>query len=311
MKMKKYLSAIMLFAVPFLFTSCIEDDYVKLTDQGDSFVRISGSAEKKMFFSAFTNVKKIEIVDFARDVPSQAKLNEKSTVKLKASPEAVEEYNKKNGTDYLWLDPAIATFVQTPGLVINGNDVTLEYTAGDFAKAIAINLDGSKWDLAKKYALAYKITDAGNLKISGKDEVIVFINAKNAYDGKYKVLDGFVQRYTSPTSPTTGDALNGSLVGNPNVTLGTIDPNTVSISGLNWAASGGGVGGIDGLRAKIDPVTNKVTMSATGNATLKVREGMENSYNPKTRTLTLNFDWNQTSTKREYGLVIQWVSESN
>ncbi len=157
-------------------------------------------------------------------------------------------------------------------------------------------------------ALGITIKSSSHGVVSKNIGTAIFsLPVKNPYDGVYKINSGYVLRFSDPTNPTVNDALNGSLAGQPNLSLVTISSNTVEISGITWA-SGGGVAGINNLRATIDPVTNLVTMSAVGNATLKNRVGFENKYDPATKTLTLNFDWNQTSTKREMGYVIQWIS---
>lgn len=306
--MKKY--SILLLSIPFLFTSCIKDDLVKLTDQGSTLLVAAGGTEKVLFFSPFTDVKKIPLFDIHRNVPSASVLNNSATVKLTAAPEVLETYNDDHGTDYEWLPSEIFTFADIPGVSASGNEITLNYSAGDFAKEIAVNLDGAKWDLEHKYALAYRISDPGNAKVSdGNETFITFVSVKNIYDGSYKINSGFVQRYSAPTTPTEGDALNGSMEGNPNVTLSTVNATTVEIGNLRWAGGTSGVAGIDNLRATIDPATNLVTMTALGNGTLANREGFENKYDPATKTFTLNFDWNQTANKREIGLVIQWVGD--
>ena len=306
--MKKY--SILLLFIPFFISSCIKDDLVELTDQGSTLLLVAGGTEKEMFFSPFSDVKRISLFDIHRNVPSNAVLNTQGTVKLKAAPEYMDEYNDENGTDYEWLPAGIFNFSNVPGVSASGDEITLTYSPGDFAKEVAVDLDGAKWDLAHKYAMAYRISDPGDARITTGNEVfITFIAVKNIYDGIYKINSGSVLRYSDPTTPTEGDALNGSLEGNPNVILATIDANTVEISNLTWAGGASGIAGIDNLRARIDPVTNEVTMFALGNPTLANREGMENSYDPETKTLTLNFDWNQTSTKREVSLVIQWASE--
>ncbi|MCD8539996.1 MAG: DUF1735 domain-containing protein [Leadbetterella sp.] len=306
--MKKY--SILLFAIPFLFTSCIKDDLVKLTDQGSTLLVAAGGTEKELFFNPFTDVKRIALFDIHRNVPSNAVLNSTGTVKLKAAPEFLDGYNEEHGTDFEWLPSSIFNFSNVAGVTASGDEITLTYSPGDFAKEIAVDLDGAKWDLSHKYALAYRISDPGNAKVSEGNEIfITFISVKNIYDGVYKINSGFVQRYSNPTTPTVDDALNGPLDGNPNVTLSTIDANTVEISGLTWAGGTSGVAGINNLRARVDPVTNGVTMFALGNATLANREGFENTYDPAAKTFTLNFDWNQTASKREIGLVIQWAGE--
>lgn len=181
---------------------------------------------------------------------------------------------------------------------------------GERFALFTVKVKTGSFDLTKKNALAVSITAASYGIISGNNATAVFsLPVKNKYDGVYKVNSGFVQRYSNPTTPTTGDALNGSLAGNPNVSLVTIDANTVEITNLRWAGGTSTVGGVDNLRATVDPVTNLVTVTALGNNTVKNRAGLENKYDPATKTFTLNFDWNQTSTKRELGIVIQWSAD--
>ena len=85
----------------------------------------------------------------------------------------------------------------------------------------------------------------------------------------------------------------------------TIGANTVVIESITWHG-GGGVGGVGGLSATIDPATNLVTMASTENATLTNWAGKENKYDPATKTFTLNFRWNPTSTTREYSVVLKY-----
>jgi hypothetical protein len=181
---------------------------------------------------------------------------------------------------------------------------------GEKSVQFAVKVKTAQFDLTKKNGLAVSITNATYGTISGNNATAVFnLPVKNKYDGVYKINDGFVQRYSAPSTPTTGDALNGSLKGNPDVSLVTVDANTVEITNLRWAGGSSGVAGIDNLRATIDPVTNAVSMSALGNATVKNRVGMDNRYDPATKTLYLNFDWNQTANKREIGIEIQFKAD--
>lgn len=181
---------------------------------------------------------------------------------------------------------------------------------GEKSVLFPVKVKTAQFDLTKKNGLAVSITNASYGIISGNNATAIFnLPVKNKYDGVYKINDGFVQRYSAPGAPTVGDALNGSLKGNPDVNLVTVDANTVEITNLRWAGGSSGVAGIDNLRARIDPVTNAVTMSALGNATLANRAGMDNRYDPATKTLYLNFDWNQTANKREIGLEIQFKAD--
>lgn len=200
---------------------------------------------------------------------------------------------------YNQIDPSLYTL-----------PTTVVIKKGERKSLFTVKVKTASFDLTKRNGLAMSITATSHGIISGNNATAIFnLPVKNAYDGVYKINDGFVQRYSAPTTPTTGDALNGSLAGNPNLSLVTVDATTVEITNLRWAGGTSGVAGIDNLRATIDPATNLVTMTALGNATLRNRAGFENKYDPATKTFTLNFDWNQTSTKREIGLVIQWTAD--
>lgn len=159
------------------------------------------------------------------------------------------------------------------------------------------------------YGLGLKIVNVVGTKapVSGNYGAIVTkVSIKNQWDGIYSSVAGNMQRYSAPGTPTVNDALNGSMAGNPDVTLTTVNANTVEISNLQWHG-GGGIGGINNLQATIDPVTNKVTMKALGNATLVNTTGLENSYDPATKTFTLNFDWNPAAASREVtGLILKF-----
>ena len=152
------------------------------------------------------------------------------------------------------------------------------------------------------YGLGLKIVNVVGTKapISGNyGSIVVSVSKKNKWDGIYTSVDGNMQRYSAPGVPTVNDALNGSLAGNPDLTLTTIDAFTVEISNLRWHGGSSGVAGIDNLRATVDPATNKVTMKSVGNATLANTTGLENSYNEATKTFTLNFRWNPAGATRE------------
>ncbi|RYE26827.1 MAG: hypothetical protein EOP45_03125 [Sphingobacteriaceae bacterium] len=48
----------------------------------------------------------------------------------------------------------------------------------------------------------------------------------------------------------------------------------------------------------VDPATNKVTVSATGNSVLKNTAGYDNHYDPATRTFYLAFNWGTAPSTR-------------
>lgn len=218
-------------------------------------------------------------------------------VALELAPDATVTYNDENGEH----------FVDIPASLYTADSWNLTIPKGQKKASMNLKLKTAEFDFTKQYVLSVRIKSASAGTISTNYGTMLFrISAKNQYDGIYKINSGFVQRYSAPGVPTVNDGLNGSLDGNPDLTLTTIDANTVEIGNLTWHGGASGVGGINNLRATVDPATNLVTMKALGNATLANRAGMINKYDPATKTFTLNFDWNQTANVRELGVVIQY-----
>jgi len=212
----------------------------------------------------------------------------------------ITEYNTATNNSY--------TMLQSGSYSLSATEVVIK--AGTSKATFNVLLKPSTFNLAAAEVLPLTITSASSGIISGNfNTILLNVSAKNTYDGIYAMQAGsFVQRYSSPTTPTVGDALNGSTVANADLTLTTVGANTVQIGNLKWAGNNSGVAGIDNLQATVDPATNLVTMKALGNATLANIPGSVNKYDPATKTFTLNFDWNQTGAKRVYSLVIKYKS---
>lgn len=289
-----------------LLSSCIKDDVEELGDAGRTFLKFAEAPENSIFFDPFTDIKTVGLFSLNRDASSEGELNKAVTVKIKANPDAIEAYNDEHGTNFEVLPETLYTIGS--GITQSGDVFTLNYNSGEFAKEFVVNLDGSQWDLSKQYALAFSVVDSAGIELAeGKKDIITFLAIKNAYDGKYSIESGSVQRYVGPVNPETTGNLNGSVAGNPDLTLATVGPNTVEITGLQWAAgSNSGVAGIDNLRLTVDPATNQVTMFSLGNASLANWEGHENYYDPATKTFHLAFRWNPTGNRREYEMVIKY-----
>ncbi|HYH15908.1 MAG TPA: DUF1735 domain-containing protein [Flavisolibacter sp.] len=306
----KYFTLIAVLATA--FTSCIKDSVDDLGDGGRTRLKFRQAPENNIFFDPFTDVKKVSVFDLRREASSEAELNKAVTVKLRANPAAITAYNTAHGTDFEVLPESMYTLA--PGVTRNGDEYTVNFNSGEFAKELAVNIDGSKWDLSKRYALAFSIIDSAGIDLTeGRKSQITFFAIKNEWDGIYSVESGTVTRYTNPTTVESPSTLNGDLAGNPDVELATVGPNTVEIHGLYWRnGSNSTVGGIPGLRATIDPVTNLVTMASVGdasgpaNTTLTNKPGADNYYDPATKTFHLSFHWNTTANKREYEIVLKY-----
>lgn len=210
-----------------------------------------------------------------------------------AAQAVIDQYNTEQ-SKALNAMPASWYTLSTTSVVIPKGKKTATFN-------IAVKTD--MIDLTKSYVVPLKLTSP-NAAVSANFGTALFqIGAKNKYDGIYASSSGKIQRYTAGV-PTVNDALNGNIGGNRDITLSTIDANTVQISGHQWANNGGGIGGIDGLQIVIDPATNLVTMKATGNATLTNMPGRINKYDPATKEFTLNFYWAPTGNMRE---ITDWV----
>lgn len=306
--MRKNLKYIMIAALAFMVASCIKNDYTKLGTTGTARVRLGEAPLEVQFFSPFSNVTNVDLITVRRDEVSAAEVNKSLTVKVNNRPDSIVAYNNAKGKNYESMPDSLYTLVTSGGVTQSGNTYSVTFAPGVTAVTISIQLNGAKWDVAHSYANYFVIGDAGGKAITiGEGEALSVVASKNAYDGIYSCVAGAVQRYTSPTTETTGDALNGSMAGNPDVTLSTVGPNTVEISNLRWAAGASGIAGINNLQATVDPLTNLVTMKALGNPSLANVDGLENSYDPDTQTFTLNFEWNPTANKRTVlGLVLKY-----
>ncbi|MGJ1271427.1 MULTISPECIES: DUF1735 domain-containing protein [Sphingobacterium] len=297
--MKKIINYISVLLLPFMFTSCLKDDAIIGPDAGGNVENIiefknfvapsSGTSSKyPLYIQAFDMV---PTTDFAIPVQIAGVYNPKADVKvtLELDNSIITAYNAQNGSKYQPL--------QTANYTVSTYEITIP--KGQKIGNLNIKFFPEKFDFKESYALGLKIKSVSEGTISGNFGAIVLgVVPKNLYDGVYTVEKGLVQRYTGGAL-NIGDALNGSLAGNPKVTLKSIDGNTVEITNMKWAGGTSGIAGIDNLRATINPATNEVTMFALGAPTLRNIAGKVNKYDPATKTFTLNFDWAQTTNKRE------------
>jgi hypothetical protein len=243
--------------------------------------------ENTTFFDPFTNIKTIDVFSIKKDAKDNADLMKSNSFVVSLLPDAIDNYNENNETDYVLLPSSFYTIVSSPDLAIAGNNYTFKFTNGDFQKTFTIKLDGSKLDLSKTYALPYKLTNSDGVGIhdASKDTLYAIYAVKNAYDGKY-TLTGSIQRFVDDKADTD---LGGTYGDGVTSNVATIGPNANTFQ-IFWA-SGGGVGGIAGLQLSVNTATNKVTVTASGNAALKNTPGEDNYYDPDAKTFHLAFDW--------------------
>jgi hypothetical protein len=176
----------LMFLGAFVMQSCIKDDVVELGNAGSVFIKINDGPTKALYYEPFTTKKTVVVFNVRRDVNSAAELAKSATVSIIDAPELVTAYNKENDENFETLPAAIFTYVTDPSVTKSGNKFTITFAPNEFAKNIEISLDGSKWDLSKKFAIGYKVTEATGAKISSaQKQIVTLISLKNKYDGVY------------------------------------------------------------------------------------------------------------------------------
>jgi len=256
-------------------------------NNGKTLVGFPTGMENTTFFDPFTNIKTIDVFSIKKDAKDNADLMKSNNFVVSLLPDAVDKYNDHNETDYVLLPSSFYTIVASNDLTIAGNNYTFKFANGDFQKTFSIKLDGSKLDLSKTYVLPYKLTNSDGISIhaASKDTLYAIYAVKNAYDGVY-TLTGNIQRLVDKVPDPD---LSGDYGDDVTSNVATIAPNANTFE-IFWA-NGGGVGGIAGLQLAVDPATNNVTVSATGNSALKNTPGEDNYYDPDAKTFHLAFDW--------------------
>ncbi|WP_316799534.1 DUF1735 domain-containing protein [Pedobacter frigidisoli] len=222
---------------------------------------------------------------------------------VNGAPEDVTVQVAINNTILASTQTALPTSLYT----IPTNSVVIP--KGQKKATFILKVKSAQFNFSLTYALGIQITSSSSGIVSGNFGTGIFIMAaKNQWDGVYQIVSGTVTRYTAVGVVENPSTLSGTLVGNPNITLTTSGANSVIVGNMRWFGGASSVAGIDNTTATINASTNAVTMSALGNATLANRAGMTNSYDPATKTFTLNFDWNQTTTPRTMSMVLKYVS---
>jgi Domain of unknown function (DUF1735) len=242
MKKHLYLLVALLVVLGIGCTKKLED----LNDSGQTVVLIFNAPEKKVVLEPFVDKKTIEVFELRRNVHNQSELNSAAKVKLRLNQTLIAEYNKENGSNFVELPGNV--FTGAAGSSFNGAEMDVSFAPGEFAKAVAIVIDGAKFDLFNSYALGLSVADASGRTISGdKKDVVVTFNVKNKWDGEYDAIGYFYH----PSVPREIDEPK---------TLATAGPNSVRVDLGDLGASG------FVAIFTIDPVTNAVTIAAAPGA---------------------------------------------
>jgi hypothetical protein len=289
-----------------LFSACRKDPFSgkETGESGKTYVWITEAQVKNQFFDVFTDVKPVTMFTVRRDAASKADLQKSVTVTIKAMGQSfIDASNTANGTNYTLLPASLYTLIAQPGVAMGGSgDLTLNFAGGDFAKNIIFNIDGSKVDLSKQYAVAYVITNFGGFSKQhsttgvSQDTILSTVAIKNKYDGNYDVTGS----YTDASLP----AATGAYPYNVNFETISGSANDVFNVTFDDYVFGFNVG--DGTQSgygsfspefHFDPATDKLVsvVNAYGQGSgghkrsAKLDPSGVNAYDPGTKTLKVKY----------------------
>jgi hypothetical protein len=319
-------SIVAIAIVSLVFTACKKAKVATpLGDNGQTLVKILTGGTPASVISKpidfVTTPTKIVAVEIRRDIPNETELNKTMVVTVKDDTAAVTALGGHTHLPTAWYTVSVDGGTKTGG---QGGVFTITFQPGEFSKTIYVTVpNATLLNPSVLYGLGFTILTADQgAKISTQKSAVVEIGAKNAYDGIYSYVSGFVQRYNGPgsTNPICCDNLTGPLgPGNDDIIMSTIGAYTVAlpistqIGSPVWSyltTPNSHVAGIDGIQLTVDPSTNLVTAISTGyagsNATFGNWAGHTNRYDPATRTFYLAWRWNPTSNTREYEVVLKY-----
>jgi len=262
-----------------LFSGCrketLADGVSKTTpDNEKSFIGFPNGLEQSYFFDPFNDIKTVDVFAIKRDAKNQTDLQKQQNVVMTALPDAVTDYNDANGTDYVLLPTSLYTVSSTNVTADANGNLTAKFAPGDFQQYFTIKLDGSQFDLSKKYAVAYRITTTDGLTIhaDSKDTLFAFFGVKNKYDGEYHSTGIFHH-------PTAGDRVIDR------------DKTLVTSGTTSVTTEIGDIGG--SMTLTVDEATNVVTVSGNVSATQSLLPvpGKTSTYDPVTRSFILNYEY--------------------
>ncbi|MGZ8505337.1 MAG: DUF1735 domain-containing protein [Flavitalea sp.] len=288
----KYFAVALVSSIGFL--SCEKNDEGSMNGAGRTIVKIDEATEEKYaialdFINGFQDV---NLITVRRNVPNNAELNKPLDVVIMQDAAALTAYNAAHNTNYIPLP--VDAYTIDAGNPKTGDDWTLKFAEGEFAKPIRIQLDATKLDLSKQYAFAFKIKDAaGNAISNAFNNVIVEVGVKNKYDGIYEVTGTMV------------DVVSAALTGYYplNWDLRTAGASKVKVydrltgTQTHLISSGGALSqyGTFGLDVTFDPASDAIASikspyePAANSRAAALDESGENRYDAATKTVKIKY----------------------
>jgi Domain of unknown function (DUF1735) len=232
--------------------------------------------------------------------------NQDVTLTLAVDPSALALYNEHMQYG-LYGKPGLngTVFDLMPTENYSIPSLTVTIPKGQRKATVSITVFPDKFDFSKNFAIPLRIVSSSTGIISQNFGVAILgVGVRNNYDGIYEIVGGSITR-NSAAGPDL--ALGGPYDPELTLDLVTLGSNTVAIEPV-WK-DGSAVGGITGTQLAINGTTNAVTVTSSGNSSLKNTPASVNTYDPATREFTLNFDWGAApNTRIISGLKLRYVS---
>jgi hypothetical protein len=285
-------------AVTLIPMSCIEEPESQVDGKGQN--RFRPSVDGGIGLAVFNaEAGTFPLVEIWRDVNGNSSLSSGATVEFEVDNSLLTAYNASNPTSEKDFVPAPAAAVSTVGS-------TVTYAAGEFTKAIMVNLDPTKLDLSARNAIGIRLKNpSSGYGISGlteNGEFIAEVIVKNKYAGSYNYA-GHIGRYDAASCELV--ELGGDVQPGVSVELATTGAHSVSTTFL-WA-TGSVIGGIGASQSiQIDPATNAITLTPIGAsppANWGPIPGQPNKFDPVTGEIYVSYKWSSACAGAKHGFI--------
>jgi hypothetical protein len=288
---------IAIMALSAFFAACKKaKTYEPLGDAGQTIVKaIAAEAPygyRVINIDLVSTPQVLNMLDVRRDVSNNSELNKPMTVIVTNDPGAVADYNPA----MIPLPAGSYTIDASTPLV--GNDYTLSFAPGEFAKQIKFTLlNANTLNLNSAYGVGFTITSIdGNGKIASTQKtVVVEIGVKNQWDGIYRCS---FTNFHPTANPTYGP------LSNTDVELRTTGGNKVKIY---WpdAGSYGNPAWLNGGFSYFGSQEPEYTISGTNAVTVQnsflgavtfytMGASYPNNYDPATKTFKVRWGYSYT-----------------
>jgi Domain of unknown function (DUF1735) len=298
----KHLNKIILSAliVGFFMSSCIKEDINEgITNTEQTIVKLPQGEDEIYAFAldAVPGEIDLEVLDVRRDVKSESDLSKTNIVKISPNPTAIADYNAAHGTSL----QEFTQYTLDPATPFDGQNWSVTFGPGDFARAIKIKFDPATLDLTQRYAMAFKISDPGGLAISGtKSTALVEIAVKNKYDGMYELTGTMVDLSNATLTGYFPQEVAFVTTGSSSVVMIPTElgiPGHLILSGgaLSYYGSYGPTFNFDPATDKVATVTNSYGQPAGNTRSAELDPSGLNQWDPATKELNVKYFMKQPS----------------